>query len=119
MKALLPFDLSEVTLVNESRSEMSPGDVSLFRSPAAACQYLEAWWVEGAEGTVLTATGDRLVLAPTEPVSIRSREPHPDGERLVQVWLDALALHVRNARQDQRPLPTSVSDLIAYVGFEN
>ena len=35
-----PLDLDQVTLVNESRAETEPGDVSVFRTPQAACAYL-------------------------------------------------------------------------------
>ena len=112
-----PFDLREVTLVNENRTETSPGDVSLYRSPQAACASLEAWWVTDSEGTAITANGDRLVLAPTEPVSVRAREPHPDGERLVRLWLEALAERLWTVRRDLGPLPSSVPELIAYIGF--
>jgi hypothetical protein len=111
------FDLRQDTLVTENRSETSPGDVSLYRSPQAACASLEAWWVKDRDGAAITANGDRLVLAPTEPVSVRSREPHPDGERLVRLWLEALAEHLRKVRRDVGPLPSSVPELIAYIGF--
>ena len=103
--------------MNANRSETSLGDVSLFRSPQAACASLEAWWVKDREGTAISANGDRLVLAPTEPVSVRSREPHPDGERLVRLWLGALAEHLSKVRRDPDRLPSSVPELIAYIGF--
>jgi len=82
--------------VNEGRSGSSPGDVSLYRSPQRACASLEA--VTDRDGRAITANGDRLVCAPTEPVSVGSREPHPDGERLVRLRLEALAEHLRKVQ---------------------
>jgi hypothetical protein len=113
-----PFDLSDVTIVNESRSEVRPGDVSVFRTAEDACRYLEAWWVRDGEGTVLSAAGDRLHLTETDPVSVISREPHPNGEHLVLEWLNSHATSVQRARKDAAPLPITLRDLIRYVGFD-
>jgi hypothetical protein len=112
-----PLDLDQVTLVNESRAETEPGDVSVFRTPQAACAYLESWWVEQGEGFLLTAGGDRLLLTSHPSVSVRTREPHPDGDRLVRLWLAHLAHHIRQARKDAGPPTAALQDLIAYVGF--
>jgi hypothetical protein len=111
-------DLSEVTIVNESRSEGRPEDVSLFRTAEEACRYLEPWWVRDGEGTAFSATGDRLLLADTDPVSVRSREPHPDGDRLVREWLRSCAASLQRARGEAVASPTSLTDLIKYCGFQ-
>lgn len=117
MRQVHEFDLDDVTLINESRSEFIPGDVTIFRTPEEACRWLEAWWVRDREGSALTANGDRLWLLPTDRVSVRLREPHPEGEQIVRLWLAHTAADVQRARKDARPLPTALRDLVAYVGF--
>ena len=124
--------LADIVIVNENKDEASAGDVSVFRSASEACAWLEHWWVEDGEGFAFTATGDRLTLGvDDEAVVVIGRQATPDGPAIVREWLRASALAVLEARrakarkgratlsrvEEQGLLPTSVEELIAYVGF--
>ena len=127
--------LDDIVVVNESRAEAVPGDVSVYRSAGEACRALEHWWVENAEGFAFTAAGDRLSLgvAGGDTVVVASQEPAVSGSDIVRRWLRGYAKAVLDARQakalegkvvlsrleDLGQLPSSVEGLIAYVGFND
>ena len=125
-------DLADIVVVNENRDETTAGDVSIFRNAEAACGWLEHWWVEDGEGSAFTASGERLTLGVDENrVVVIGREAAPEGATLVHDWLRAAAAAVLEARrvkaargkvvlsQSEREgwLPTTVEELVAYVGF--
>lgn len=125
--------LDEVVVLNESRDESVPGDVSVYRSEGDALRDIEAWWVENSEGFAFTATGVRLVLAvgPSGEVIVAHREECPEGPAIVLGWLQALAQTTLGARnrvaqngravlsyaEEEGALPTTVEGLLAYIGF--
>ena len=127
--------LHDILLVNESTSgvEAEPEDVDVFRSVAAACRYLEPWWVEEGYGFAFSAAGDRIVLGvdTSGGVVLARREPCAEGSGIVRSWLRDSAeavLEVRRAKaakgkvllgaaEAQGVLPTTIEGLIAYVGF--
>ncbi len=125
--------LADIVIVNESKVEATAGDVTIFRSVEAVCNYLEHWWVEDGEGFAFTATGERLKLGVDEQskVVVVNREAAPDGETLVYNWLSTTAIAVLEARrfkaargkvvlsqsEQEGQLPTSIEEIISYVGF--
>ena len=126
--------LHDIMLVNESTSgvEAEPEDVDVFRSMAAACRYLEPWWVEEGHGFAFSAAGDRIVLGvENDRVVVERREPCAEGTEIVRSWLRHSAealLAMRRAKaakgkvllgaaEAQGVLPTSIEGLVAYVGF--
>lgn len=125
--------LDEVIVVNESKDERTPGDVSIYRSEGDAFTHLEAWWVENAEGFVFTASGVRLILGVglSGEVIVARREADPEGPDIVLGWLRALAQVTLEARnrvaqngkailsqaEEQGALPTTLEGLLAYIGF--
>ncbi|QQV76555.1 hypothetical protein H5J25_14015 [Sphingomonas aliaeris] len=125
--------LDEIVIVNESKEERLPGDVSLYRSIGDACEALEYWWVKNGEGHAFTASGVRLVLTAEDNglVTVASREECAEGPAIVVTWLMSLAETALEARkrvaQDGRAilsaaeeagsLPTTVDGLIAYIGL--
>ena len=127
------MDLSEIVIVNEDHNEATAGDVTIFRNADAACRWLEHWWVEDGEGSAFTATGERLTLGVDERdrVVVTGREATPDGPTLIQNWLSAAATAVLEARrakaslgkvvltppEQEGRLPTSIEELVTYVGF--
>ena len=127
------MDLGEIVVVNESRSEATAGDVTIFRNADAACGYLEHWWVEDREGSVFTASGERLTLGVGERdrVVVTGREATLEGSTLVHNWLRAAAASVLEARrakaargkltlsaaEQEGYLPSSIEELVTYVGF--
>jgi len=126
--------LSDIVIVNENRHETIAGCVSVFRSADDACASLEPWWVEQHEGFAITAAGHRLKLGvgARQNVVIVQREETPSGAEQVRSWLKDLASSVsaasthkankKNApsapHEERRELPSSIEDLIAYVGFD-
>lgn len=129
-----PNWLDDVVLLNESKEEHAPGDVSVHRSEGEALSEIEGWWVENEEGFAFSAAGERLVLAvgPTGGVFVARRETCPEGPAIVLGWLRALAEARLKARsraaedgrailgraEEEEALPDSVEGLLAYVGFE-
>ena len=125
--------LDEVVILNESKDENVPGDISLYRSEGDALNDIEAWWVEDSEGFAFSATGVRLVLgvAPSGEVIVVRREECSEGPAIVLGWLKALAQSTLESRnrvarkgwailscaEEERALPTSVEGLLAYIGF--
>ena len=126
-------NLADIVVVNENRDEAIAGDVTIFRNAEAACGWLEHWWVEDGEGSAFTASGDRLTLGVDDRdcVVVIAREATPDGAALVHNWLHAAATAVLEAKrikaargkvalsqsEQEGRFPTSVEELIAYVGF--
>jgi hypothetical protein len=124
---------AEIVVVNESRDQATPGDVSVFRTADEACGWLEPWWVENGEGFAFTTAGERLMLGvdDCDRVIVTGREETSDGARLVYGWLRAAAAAVLEARrvksalgkivlsrsEEQGELPTSIEGLVAYIGF--
>ena len=51
-----PNWLDEVVVVNESKDERLPGDVSIYRSIGDACEALEYWWVKNDLTPVFSST---------------------------------------------------------------
>ncbi|WP_326524859.1 hypothetical protein [Sphingomonas sp.] len=124
--------LDEVVVLNESRDENVPGDVSIYRSEGEAFSKIEDWWIENGEGFAFTATGVRLVLGVDGGVAtVICREQCADGQAIVLNWLQALAQTTLAARnraaqgqgailsqaEEDGALPTSVEGLIGYIGF--
>lgn len=125
--------LDEIVVVNESKEERLPGDVSLYRSVGDACEALEYWWVKNGEGHAFTASGIRLVLAAEQNglVTVAAREACPEGPAIVSSWLVSLAETALEARrrvaqngrailseaEEAGALPTTVEGLIAYIGL--
>jgi hypothetical protein len=121
--------LNDIVLVNESRAEDEPGDVSLFLSAEEALRWIEDWWVEDGEGFAFSAAGERLVLGVgTNGVEIVRREPCAQGEAIVLRWLRARAEHMLGRRralaedrtcrlapfEERGALPGTVEGLLAY-----
>jgi hypothetical protein len=91
--------LDDVMVVNESASEVQPGDVMVFRTQADACGYLEDWWVRDGEGYAFTARGERVRLAATGTSVVVDRiEPCAEGEEIVRRWLMSAASTLLHAR---------------------
>lgn len=125
--------LDEVFVLNESRDESVPGDISIYRSEGDGCGAIEAWWVENSEGFAFTATGVRLILGVGVfgEVIVTRREECSEGPAIVLSWLQALAQTTLEARnrvaqdgrailsraEEEGALPTSVEGLLAYIGF--
>ena len=125
--------LDEVIVLNESRDESVPGDVSVYRSVDEGCRAIENWWVENSEGFAFTATGVRLVLGVNAAgeVIVSRREECAEGPAIVLSWLQALAQNTLEARrraakkgktilsraEQVDALPKSVEGLLAYIGF--
>jgi hypothetical protein len=125
--------LDDVVVLNESRDERIPGDVSVHRSEGDACSSIEAWWVENSEGFAFSATGMRLVLdiETSGQVVVVRREECPEGTAIVLGWLQALAQTTLEARnrvahegrailsyaEEEGALPTTVEGLLAYIGL--
>jgi hypothetical protein len=125
--------LDEVVVLNESKWENVPGDVSVHRSEGDAFNAIEAWWVENSEGFAFSATGVRLRLGvgPSGEVIVVRREDCPEGADIVRGWLQALAQTTLEARnrvaengravlsqaEEERALPTTTEGLLAYIGF--
>lgn len=125
--------LDEVVVLNESRDEKIPGDVSVYRSEGDALNAIEDWWVENSEGFAFTATGVRLVLAvaPSGGVFVERREECAEGPAIVFGWLQALGRTTLEARdrvartgmavlsraEEESALPDTIEGLLAYVGF--
>lgn len=128
-----PNWLDEIVVVNESKEERLPGDVSLYRSVGDACEALEYWWVKNGEGHAFTASGIRLVLTAEQNglVTVAAREVCPEGSAIVLSWLMSLAETALEARrrvarngrailseaEEAGALPTTIEGLIAYVGL--
>lgn len=128
-----PNWLDEVVVLNESKDENSPGDVSIHRSEGDALAGLEDWWVENSEGFAFTASGVRLVLAvgPSGGVFVERREACPEGAAIVLGWLQALGRTTLEARhrvaregkavltgaEEEGVLPETAEGLIAYIGL--
>jgi hypothetical protein len=125
--------LADVTIVNESGAPDDPGDVSIFRSAAEACRYLEHWWVEENEGTARNGRGDRVVLGVEgRKVVVQAIAADPNGSSILLVWLRHAAKALLDARQQKARrnrgllsrseqlgvLPETVEGLIAYIGFD-
>lgn len=125
--------LDDIVVVNESKDERLPGDVSLHRSVGDACEALESWWVKNGEGYAFTASGIRLVLTAEQHglVTVASREECPEGPAIVASWLLSLAETALEARrrvaqsgrailseaEENGTLPVSIEGLIAYIGL--
>jgi hypothetical protein len=125
--------LDEVVVLNESKDENVPGDVSVYRSEGDAFRDIEASWVENREGFAFSATGVRLILGvgSSGEVVITRREECGEGAAIVLGWLQALATTTletrnqvaRNGRailsraEEAGALPRTVEGLLAYVGF--
>ncbi|MEO8455458.1 MAG: hypothetical protein ABI454_09875 [Sphingomicrobium sp.] len=125
--------LADIVVVNENADEATAGDVTVFRNAEAACGWLEHWWVENGEGSAFTASGERLTLGVDhhDRVVVVDREAAAEGTALVESWLRSAAAAVLQARrvkaargkvvlnqsEQEGRLPTSVEELVAYVGF--
>ena len=124
--------LDEVIVLNESKDEKAPGDVSVYRSEGDAFDDVESWWVENSECFAFTATGVRLILGvESGAVIVIQREECADGPAIVLGWLQALAQTTLEARnrvaqngrailsraEEGGALPTTVEGLLAYIGF--
>ena len=93
--------LDDIVVVNESRDEVTAGDVSVFRSAGEACNRLEHRWVDNGEGFAFTATGERLTLGVDEKnqVTVTGRQLAPEGTEVVLGWLRAYAATVLDTRR--------------------
>ena len=125
--------LDEIVVVNESKEERLPGDVTIHRSIGDACEALEHWWVKNGEGYAFTASGVRLVLSAEEGglITVAYREECSEGPALVLSWLTSLAETALQARrkvaqngrailseaEEAGALPTTTEGLIAYIGL--
>lgn len=123
--------LSEIVVLNESRDEAVPGDVSIFRHAGDACAHLEYWWVEDKEGFAITAAGHRIKLGvdAKRNVIIAGMDDVPTGTDVVRSWLRSVASGVLEERtrkakkgklrlspsEREGQLPTSSEGLIAYI----
>jgi len=128
--------LSDVVVLNESRSFSTPGDVHVFRNMEDMCGYLEHWFVEEKHGYALTGNGYPVELTTDGKrvfgTVLSDREPSAD---VLTDWLVHYANAVREARihkSKKRPtlfatptniglaelegvLPQSVEGLLAYI----
>lgn len=125
--------LDEVVVLNESKDENVPGDVSVYRSEGDAFNHIEAWWVENSEGFAFSASGVRLILGigSSGEVIVARREECPEGPAIVLGWVQALAQTTLDARnrvaqngravlsraEEENALPVTIEGLLAYIGF--
>lgn len=124
--------LSDVTIINETNGNENVGDLSVFRSLGDACLKLEPWYVDEVNIHALNGLGQSLEFSAsgftTRATIVSGLEPNP---QLPLSWLSQFAEHVFDARkykatknklvlgksESSHVLPTTIEDLIAYIGF--
>src|SRR5215204_1410697 len=91
--------LADIVLVNDSPSEVAPGDVLIFRSFDDARSYLEHWSGQ-LDDAAFFASGDKLIAGADAHgnVVVERRERQENGQEIVKAWLHHSAQAVLAAR---------------------
>jgi hypothetical protein len=109
-----------VVLILESRNPVGPGDLNVFKSIAAAENYLEAIDVINGEHFGYTLAGKPLILTAHDGrVSITEKSNGVDNPTFARGLLEATARIVLSKRGDivAQLSHYSVQDLVQIVGF--